>query len=257
MLRSFLQGELFGSIYGRPPVEVVALHGWRRDHTDYEQLGSLWMDDCAIIAPDLPGFGATPPPGLAWDSAQYAKLISILIEDEIGAPVVVLGHSFGGRVAVRLAASRPDLVKSLVLTGAPLAAPRSTTQRQKKPQIAITYRVARQMEKLGLVSVDRMERIRKRYGSPDYAHASGIMRKVLVNLLAETYSDDLAKFACSVHLVWGEEDTEVPIGVARSIAHAVPGSQLTELPGIGHFVPTDAPTALAKVVEAAVLASRS
>ncbi len=281
MLKSFLEGEVFGSVYGGQPVEAVALHGWGRDHGDYAKLGLGWSGECGIMALDLPGFGASPAPPSAWGSAEYAQLISRLVENEIGTPVVILGHSFGGRVAVRLAASRPELVKSLVLTGAPLAIPQYTGPRQKRPRVALAYRVARKLEKLGrvsqglagsrrvsgfpgslvpwfpLMSEDRMESMRKRYGSLDYARASGMMRAVLVKVLAETYSDDLARLSCPVYLVWGEEDTEVPIEVARTIAEAVPGARLTELPGVGHLVPTVAPSALKEALEVALLADRS
>ncbi|MHB8264152.1 MAG: alpha/beta fold hydrolase [Acidimicrobiales bacterium] len=257
MLKSFLEGELFGSVYGGQPIEVVALHGWGRDHGDFSKLGASWLGKCGIMAPDLPGFGAAPAPPSAWGSAEYAGLISRLVENEIGTPVVVLGHSFGGRVAVRLAASRPELVKSLVLTGVPLAKPQYTGQRKKGPRVAFAYRVARRLEKLGLVPQDRMESMRKRYGSPDYARASGMMRAVLVKVLAETYSDDLARLACPVYLVWGEEDAEVPAEVARMIAEAVPGARLTVLAGIGHLVPTIAPDALKEALESALLVGRS
>ena len=62
------------------------------------------------VALDLPGFGAAPPPPEPWGTPQYADALSPLL-DELG-PVVVLGHSFGGRVAIELAHRRPDAVRA-------------------------------------------------------------------------------------------------------------------------------------------------
>ncbi|MGH9207574.1 MAG: alpha/beta fold hydrolase, partial [Acidimicrobiales bacterium] len=78
-------------------------------------------------------------------------------------PVVVLGHSFGGRVAIHIAATHPDRVKALVLTGVPQLV--RTAGRPKRS--AMAFRLARLAHRRGLVSDDRMNRIRHRYGSID------------------------------------------------------------------------------------------
>jgi len=160
-------------------------------------------------------------------------------------PVVVLGHSLGGRVAVSLAAARPDLVSGLVLSGAPVA-PRSDGGGRKPPA---GYRVVRALHKRGLVSEARMERGRQRYGSADYRAADPVMRAVLVRLVNENYAPSLAAIRCPVELVWGEDDAEVPAEVARAIAAAVPGARLTLCPGAGHLTPLSAPGALRSAVE--------
>src|ERR1700728_2913871 len=139
MLRSFAGGDLFGEIWGQPPARVLALHGWRRTHGDF--LGVLGsgssMGPSASIALDLPGFGASPPPPEAWGSAEYARLVARVLQEggpgAPAAPVVVLGHSFGGRVAVHLAASHPELVHALVLTGAPIPLRDGSTRKSPAP----------------------------------------------------------------------------------------------------------------------------
>src|SRR5437764_447469 len=80
-------------------------------HADFDRT----LQGVDAVALDLPGFGATPPPASAWGSADYATAVA----DAIDEPMVILGHSLGGRVAAYLAALRPDLVRALVLTGAP------------------------------------------------------------------------------------------------------------------------------------------
>jgi pimeloyl-ACP methyl ester carboxylesterase len=254
MLRSFLGGELFGEVFGSQPIKMLALHGWGRDHSDYagilpkategESRAESLASRCGLLVPDLPGFGVTPPPAAAWGSEEYAGLMARLLDTEVGEPVVVIGHSFGGRVAVRLAASRPDLVRSLVLTGAPLARATHNVGSGKRRRIVPAYRLGRRLYRTGIINEDRMESLRRKYGSYDYVHATGIMREILVRLLAENYTDDLAAISCPTELVWGADDREVPLGVAREIAKAIPGATLRVLPGAGHLVPVEAAGAL-------------
>jgi pimeloyl-ACP methyl ester carboxylesterase len=162
-------------------------------------------------------------------------------------PVVVLGHSLGGRIAVELAAARPDLVRALILTGAPVA-PR--TGRSPRPKAR--FRAARALHRIGLVSDGRMERAKRHHGSADYRAAEGVMRDVLVRVVNERYEDTLAALRCPLELVWGDDDTEVPLGVARAVADRVPGATLTVCPGAGHLTPLTAPDELRAAVERAL-----
>ena len=259
MLRSLAGGTLYGETWGDGPPAVVALHGWGRTHADFtSSLGpassfgpGTTPGQLSILAPDLPGFGATPVPTEPWGSAEYAVAVARLLEDaqgpQPGAGLVVVGHSLGGRVAVRLAAARPELVRSLVLTGAPLV-PRAG--RVRRPPAA--YRVARAMHRAHLVGDARMDRARQRYGSADYRAAQGVMRDVLVRLVNERYDDALAALRCPVELVWGDDDADVPVESARALAAAIPQAHLTLCPGAGHLLPLTAPAELRGAVERAL-----
>jgi len=255
MLRALAGGELFGEAWGRPPAAVVALHGWRRTHADFAGvLGpSAPGGVLSTIAPDLPGFGATPAPSEAWGSSGYAGAVASLIRSGDGpdGPAVVIGHSLGGRVAVALAAEHPGLVAALVLTGAPLV-PRPG--RRSRPPAA--FRAARALRRLGLIGEDSMERARRRYGSADYRSAQGVMREVLVRLVNESYSDVLSALRCPVELVWGEKDTEAPLAVAEGIRSFVPQATLTVCSGAGHLTPIECPGELRAAVERSVAVAR-
>ena len=251
MLRSLAGGAVFGELWGDGPVRVVALHGWMRTHADFSRsLGPDAPDGpLAVLAPDLPGFGASPVPPEAWGSAEYAAAVAGLLQSTGGAtgpsgPVVVVGHSFGGRVALRLAASRPELVHSLVLSGVPGLAPRSG--RSRSP---VGYRAVRALRRVGVVSEARLERARHRYGSEDYRRSEGVMRAVLVRAVNERYDEDVAALRCPVELVWGDDDDAAPLEGAQAVVAKVPGSVLTVCPGAGHLTPLTAPAALRAAVE--------
>lgn len=245
ILRTFAGGRLFGSRLGDDPPQVLALHGWGRTHRDFDAALGAADPPTAIasVALDLPGFGASPPPDGGWGSAEYAECVAAVL-DEMATPVVILGHSFGGRVAVHLAASRPEAVRALVLTGVPLlrlAPPR-------RP--AAGYRLIRGLHRLDLVSERRLEAARRRYGSTDYGAAQGVMRQVHVRVVSESYEAQLLALQCPLRLVWGDDDTETPVEIARRTAELT-GAELVVCPHAGHLTPLTAPEAL----RASVLAS--
>jgi pimeloyl-ACP methyl ester carboxylesterase len=247
VLKSFADGRLFGGTWGSGIPSVLALHGWRRTHVDFngvfdvdEQAGAV-----SAVGPDLPGFGASPPPPEPWGSEEYARQLLPLFEEPgtLGDRIVVVGHSFGGRVAVHLGALVPERIERMVLCGVPLLG-----REGPRPRPAVAYRVARRLHSLGVLGDERMEEMRGRYGSADYRAAKGVMRDVLVRLLAEQYGAAMAAVRCPVELIWGQEDTEVPVEVAVRAAAVFPSARLVTLPGIGHLLPTEAPRELRQAV---------
>lgn len=100
---------------GRP---VLFLHGWGLGHRTYSRpLATLAQRGCRVYTPSLPGFGGSAPlPASRRTLAGYADWAGSFLEalDTNEAPIVI-GHSFGGGVAVGLAHRRPDAVRHLVL----------------------------------------------------------------------------------------------------------------------------------------------
>lgn len=248
MLRTLAGGPLLGEQWGDDPPAVLALHGWRRTHEDFAAVLGPGAPGGALdaVAPDLPGFGATPAPDRAWGSDEYAtSLIPLLERGGAGTrPVVVLGHSFGGRVALPLAARRPDLVAGLVLSGAPVL-PRPDGPRRPPWR----YRAVRGLRRAGVLPESVLERARQRFGSEDYRAATGVMREIMVRLVSEHYDEYLAALSCPVELVWGDDDPAAPLAIAEGLTDVVAGAHLVVCPGAGHLTPLTAPAALRTAVE--------
>jgi pimeloyl-ACP methyl ester carboxylesterase len=97
---------------------VVLLHGWAlAQHTYRDVIETIAAQGCRVIAPAMPGFGGTADlPGDSFSLRGYAQWVADLLDTlEIEEPAVVVGHSFGGGVAVRFAHDLPSRVRSLVL----------------------------------------------------------------------------------------------------------------------------------------------
>ena len=118
--RPYKLSKTFDSGAGTP---VVLLHGIGRT-------GSVWQHVMELLAPlpvrvvafDLLGFGASPKPDWAkYDTDDHARaVIASIKRQKPGQPAVLVGHSMGCLVAVRVARLRPDLVRHLVLYEMPL-----------------------------------------------------------------------------------------------------------------------------------------
>ncbi len=242
MIKSFSSGTLFGERHGAGVPRVVALHGWMRTGADFHRV-LTGLDGYAL---DLPGFGSSPEPAQVWDTRRYAEAVAGALTEMTDSPVVILGHSFGARVAVRLAASRPELVAALVLTGAPLARVSAAT----KP--ALELRIAKKLHALGLVKRARLDKLRDKHGSTDYRNARGVLRGVLVTAVNESYDEDLRRITCPVSLVVGETDTAAGVAVTRAVQSMLADASLTVLPGVGHLTPIEAPQALRDAVDSAL-----
>lgn len=210
-VRSYLEGAVLAERTTGDGPPLLCLHGWRRSRRDLTQL----VSGRDALIPDLPGFGSSPPPKQPWGAADYARLVAEVADADGSGPYIVVGHSFGGRVAACLGADRPDLVSGIVEVGAPLL----RLNPVKSPSLG--YRAIRLANRIGVVSDGRMERIRYQRGSADYRAASGVMRQVLVKTVGEDYSAQLRALGCPVAFCWGKHDTEAGPEVAERAAALV------------------------------------
>ncbi len=255
-LSTFGRGRLWGTRYGTGEPWVLALHGWGRDHHDFDPV----LAGLDAVALDLPGHGVAPEPPAPWSSAEYAQWVAPALDDLSSRPVVLVGHSFGARVAVRLAeqaaaCAEAGHIGALVLVGAPLAPPPGGGGGRPP----LVFRAGRALHRAGLVPEDRMERLRQKYGSQDYRRASRMMRGVLVKAVAETaqaaYGPAVRSWAGAgrpLELVWGELDTVTSMAGGQAALEGLPATapvHITVVPGAGHLMTA----AVAAEVRAAVV----
>ena len=222
-----------------PVVPIVYLHGWGRSRHDFAYIASQRPG----MSLDLPGFGSSVRPPVAMDSRGYAKQVLEAITEWAGPEKAVLvGHSFGGRVAIQIAASSPRSVRGMIIAGTPLFRKESTG----KPPLF--YRAARRLNRLGLASDARLESFRQRYGSADYLAATGVMRETLIKVVNESYETELAQIRCPTAFVWGQTDTAAPVEDARQAHQIVDGSVLEER-DCGHDIHLEHPELIVEAID--------
>ncbi len=213
-----------------------------------------------VVRFDLPGFGTSPAPELPAGSYEYAEIVGDAVGQAVAlmphpseVKVVVIGHSFGGRVALSLSSISQNYftLSAVLLSGVPLL---RNLEASRKPKLS--FRIARSMSKYRLISQTRMEALRVRYGSRDYAMATGVMRNVLVKVVNEDYGELIRNLKVPVALLWGQEDTAAPVAVAERAVGLHPSLiSLQKMPG-DHFLVVASPQVLLDEVKDLVQRTR-
>jgi len=215
---------------GRP---VLLLHGWGASAASFAQVHSHLAGRMKAYSLDLPGFGLSSPPPAAWGTEEYAALVEKFVQGEIGAKPILIGHSFGGRLGIRLAAQ--GKVRKLVLVDAAGIKPKRSWRYHAR---VYSYKMLKQLVKLPLLArhgEEILERRRRATGSDDYRNASGVMRQTMVRVVNEDLTPLLPKINVPTLLVWGEMDTATPLADGQLMEKLIPGAGLVVFKNSGHY----------------------
>ncbi len=226
-----LDPALYFITCGTGSIPFVWGHGWGQSHHAFAPLANALNQDGQHTIVDFPGFGQTPPPPDSWGSAEYADHIACFIKSRTNQPVLWIGHSFGCRVGIQLAARYPDLVKGLCLIAAAGLPPKRPFL--KKTYIKSRIRLYKFLKKLIPFGLPESWLI-KRFASPDYQNA-GPLRKILTRVVNEDLSAQARTITCPVLLLYGSEDTETPPEIGERLHALIPQSERIVLKGFDHY----------------------
>ena len=226
--------------------DVVLLHGWGATGAAMTSIVTALSSSFACHTVDLPGFGESPVPPCAWGVHDYAHLVAGLMA-ALGVPHAhFIGHSFGGRIAIVLAAERPDLVDKLILVDSAGVRPSQSKWRRAVLTLAKAGQGLLSPRPLAPVRERLRSAARDRLGSDDYRTA-GPLRHTFVKVVDEDLRPLFPLVRAPTLLIWGEHDEVTPISDARLMESAIPDAGLVILPGAGHFSYLDAPDRFAAV----------
>lgn len=221
---------------GRP---LILMHGWGCDHTTVRSIAATAAQTHTVYNIDFPGFGGSQEPAKVWGVELYTRLIEDLVRKEGLERPVLIGHSFGGRVSI-LYASRNDVDKVVLVDAAGIKPKRSLKYYLK----VYSFKAGKRFWELLLgkeKAQERVDRMRTKRGSSDYAGASPMMRRILSKVVNEDLTDRLPLISAPTLLIWGENDTATPIADAKKMSRLIPGSGLVSFPGCGHYSFLDNP----------------
>lgn len=190
------------------PRHLVFLHGWGLTRDSLRGIAILFQHAYRVHLVDLPGFGEAAAPPADWDTNRYADLVARYLAAHVHGSVVLIGHSFGGRVAVRLASRRPPNLAGVALLAVP-GLPNRQWSRTRLRRIGIRW-LRRVLRALTPVTGEApLAWHTRRFGSKDYL-AAGPLRSVLVRTVTEDLRESVLRSVCPFLLVYGTDDTETP-----------------------------------------------
>jgi pimeloyl-ACP methyl ester carboxylesterase len=215
---------------GEVTPHVVWAHGWGQDHHAFLALAGSLARAAHHTLVDFPGFGESPRPAADWGTADYADAMAEWLAGLPRGRRIWVGHSFGCRVGMRLAARHPELIDAMVLVaGAGLRRRRSLVERLRIFLRVRAFKALKFVERLG-IDVDARK---AKYGSADYRSA-GAMRPIFVKVATEDQTEVARAIRCPVSLIYGERDGETPPEMGERLSRLIPRSTLKIIPGLDH-----------------------
>lgn len=206
-------------------------HGWGQSHMAFLPLAQSLKNTARHWLVDFPGFGKTPTPEEIWGTEDYADALAAMIKAQTDEKILWIGHSFGCRVGLQLAARHPDLVSGLCLIAAAgLPRKRPLWHRMYYGAQVKLFKSLKRLIPLGL----SQDWLYKKFGSADYRSA-GPLRHIFVKVVNEDLGDIAAQISCPVTLIYGENDTETPPDIGVRLSRIIPHAKLILMDGFDHY----------------------
>ena len=214
---------------------VVLLHGWGASSELFAPHMALLSAHYDLLALDFPGFGKTAPPPAAWAVDDYAAWTLAILDQLQIEQVHIVGHSFGGRIAIAIASGQPGRVGKLVLTGSAGLRPQRSLGYHLRVRL---FKLARQVARAGFVPAPLRQRATayvQAQGSSDYQAATGTVRQSFVRVINEDLRGRLPQISAPTLLVWGELDQDTPLSDGQLMEQQIPDAGLVTFAGAGHY----------------------
>lgn len=214
---------------------VLILHGWGANIDTVIPIVNILKSHFKVYALDLPGFGSSAEPKEVYGSKDYAEVVKRFIDYMEMEKVILIGHSFGGKVSIWLGSLYPEIVDKIVLIDSAGLIPKRGLKYYVK---VYGFKLLKAIYKGVFFWVDdkkKMGKFYNRFGSTDYKDAQGIMRKILVKVVNEDLRPLLKDIKAPTLLIWGDKDTATPLYMGKIMEEEIPDSGLVILEGAGHY----------------------
>lgn len=218
---------------------VLLMHGWGCDHTTVRSIASVLSSSKRVINVDLPGHGKSSEPPSVWGVEDFTLFIEKFVAALNLERPNLIGHSFGGRIAI-LMSSRNDVGKVVLVDAAGIKPHRSFKYYWK----VYSFKTIKNLLLLlfGKEKGGKMvEKLRGKKGSADYRNSSPMMRAVMSRCVNEDLKHVMPSIKSPTLLIWGENDTATPLSDAKTMEKLIPDAGLVSFPGCGHYSFLDNP----------------
>ena len=203
---------------------LIFLHGWGQNIEMMMPIAKPFAKDYNVLIIDLPGFGHSDEPKYHWSLYDYSDLVDSFVKELKLKNIILIGHSFGGKVSICYALKHK--VSKLVLLASPY------TKRDVKPTLKMKFfKFIKNTPGLKVFA----NILRNHVGSTDYKNASLTMKGVLVKHVNLDLKEEVKKITCPVLLIWGDKDEAVPLEDAKYLEKNMKDCGLVVYPGCTHY----------------------
>ncbi len=205
---------------------VVFLHGWGGSTKSFEKVANR-LSNCKCYLIDLYGFGKTALTK-PMDTYEYAIMLYLFFVEQKLDNFTIVGHSFGGRLAILLSTLFNLNIKNIVLVDSAGLKPRFNLITYFKIK---HYKFIKWLAKFKLVKSDKLQK----FGSADYQNASNTLKITLINVVNQHLDYLINKIKTPTLIVWGTKDKETPLYMAQKLNLTIADSGVVFYRNSGHF----------------------
>lgn len=229
---------------------ILILHGWNLHAKKFQPLVDEFKKNGYFVeAIDLPGFGQSQLPKKPLYLSDYVEFVTNYIKEKRWQKVILIGHSFGGRIGIKFASQNSSYLKALILTGAPGFNP--------VPRFKVLFFFT--LAKLGniifaLPLLNNFHKVTRRIlyrlaRATDFYTTNIHMQNTFKNIVGENLKSYLGNISIPTLLLWGENDRIVPISIAQKMERTMPNADLISVPDARHGVPWTHPKIFVQEVD--------
>ncbi|MDO4332921.1 MAG: alpha/beta hydrolase [Eubacteriales bacterium] len=224
-------------ITGTGDKTVVMLQGWGTDLGVYDSVADSINQEYRFVQFDFPGFGGSDEPKEGWNVDAYADFFCKFMQALQIDKAALIGHSYGGRVIIKLAAREniPFEITNIVLIDSAGIVPEKSFRQKMKIRRYKALKKVLNLKVIYALFPELIDDWRSRQGSADYRNATPVMRQCLVMAVNEDLTELLPRIRQDTLLIWGDKDRDTPIGDAKIMEEKIPNAGLAVLSGAGHF----------------------
>jgi len=219
--------------FGKKGQAIIFLHGWQQNNRSFSTLVPFLYKNYRLFLLDLPGFGKSESPPTNFSSFGYAKAVIEWIKKRKLRKVILVGHSFGGKIAAIIAAQESNLTSRLILIAS------AGIPHPKK------YYRFKKIIPSQLIKIIPF-RLRSIFASRDYKQA-GKLLPIFKNIVKEDLRPIFSKINIPTLIIWGENDKELSVKDGKEIHRLIKKSRLIITAG-DHFPFWKNPQKTAKLI---------
>ena len=235
-------------VAGQGPA-ILLLHGWGGSSSSWiKVIETLSFKGYRVICPDFPGFGKSDSPSLAWDVSDYRNWVVSFVKSQGLDEFFLLGHSFGGRVAIKFTLSHPEIVKALILCDSAGIKHQPGFKTRMIFKLVHIGNIIFSPKPLAMFKDKARHILYSFLRGRDYVKAKGIMRQSIKKVLKEDLLPFLSEIKTKTLIIWGEKDKMVPVKDAHVFHKKIDNSKLEILSGTGHSPHLEKPKELVDII---------
>lgn len=233
--------------YGEDDLPVVLLlHGWGDSAAGWKDFAQKLSGSYRVVVPSLPGFGGTQQPKSPWGLTDYALYVAAFVKKLQLKPHVIIGHSNGGAIAIRMLARGFLSTDKLVLLA---SAGIRTSDKSRKTVLNVVAKMGK------IVAVPLPDKMRNRLRRKLYNMAGSDllfaehMQETFKRVVKDDVQDDAKLISVPTLLVYGKNDDATPVVFGEQFNELIKDSRLEIIPDNGHFLHRDEPDKVRKIIE--------